>query len=212
LFEELERAVLEGNAEETERLVKALLEKGVNPLEIIDKGCVPGIERAGELFDAEEFYLPELIIAGDAMKRAMAVLEPELKKSDLGRKSLGKVVIGTVEGDMHDIGKSIVASMLSGAGFDVLDLGVDVSIERFLEEARETEADIVGLSALLTSTVAKQEEFLRVLESQGLRQRFRVMVGGAPVTEEWAIRMGADGYAEDAVSAVRLARSLVAKE
>jgi corrinoid protein of di/trimethylamine methyltransferase len=188
LFEELQKAILEGDTEKSARLVRDGLRAGKEPLEIIDRGCVPGAEKAGELFEAEEFFLPELIMAGEAMKTAMSILEPELRRVNSERKRLGRVVVGTVEGDVHDIGKSIVASMLAGAGFEVIDLGVDVPASRFLDEVRRSLANLVGLSALLTSTMSRQEEIVKALDAEGLGGRVKVMVGGAPVTQDGRCR------------------------
>ena len=210
MFEKIKQAILEGEADITVDLVKKALAEGIDPLEILNKGCIPGVERAGELFEAEEFFLPELITAGEATKAAMEILMPELQnKKTGGWQSLGKVVIGTVEEDMHDIGKSIVASMLTAAGFEVVDLGVDVSCQRFIEEIKKQSPAIVGLSALLTSTMSKQQEVIKALESEGLRGQVKVLVGGAPVTGAWAEKIGADGYAEDAVAAVKLAKKIL---
>lgn len=209
-FEQLNRAILEGALEETEDLVKRMLEEGVNPLEVMNKGCIPAMEKAGELFEAEEFFLPELIMASEAMKRAVKLLEPELAKRGTEKKIIGRVVIGTVEGDVHDIGKSIVASMLSAAGFEVYDLGVDVPGETFVARVKEVEADILGLSALLTTTMQRQREVIELLTEKGMRDKVKLIVGGAPVTRAWAEKIGADGYAEDAVNAVKVAREMIA--
>ncbi|HOA35759.1 MAG TPA: corrinoid protein [Bacillota bacterium] len=206
MFEKIKAAILDGDVEETAALVKKALADGLEPLEVLNKGCIPGIEKAGALFEAEEFFLPELITAGEATKAAMELLLPELRKKEDAWQSAGKFVIGTVEGDMHDIGKSIVASMLSAAGFEVFDLGIDVSAERFIEEIKTKEPDFLGLSALLTSTMPKQQEVIDALKEAGLRDKVKVFVGGAPVSSEWAEKIGADGYAEDAVAAVKLAK------
>lgn len=210
MFAEIKAAILDGDVEKTETLVKKALAEGIDPLEVLNQGCIPGIEKAGALFEAEEFFLPELITAGEATKAAMGLLLPELKKKEGAWKSAGKFVIGTVEGDMHDIGKSIVASMLSAAGFEVNDLGIDVSTERFIEEVKTNQPDFVGLSALLTSTMPKQQEVVDALKEAGLRERVKVLVGGAPVSSDWAEKIGADGYAEDAVAAVKLAKKILA--
>lgn len=206
MFEQIRRAILDGDDELTVDLVKKALAAGKEPLEVLNQGCIPGIEKAGALFEAEEFFLPELITAGEATKAAMDLLLPELKKTDGAWKSAGKFIVGTVEGDMHDIGKSIVASMLSAAGFEVTDLGIDVSTDRFVEEVKAGKPDFVGLSALLTSTMPKQGEVIEALKEAGLRDRVKVLVGGAPVSSDWAKKIGADGYAEDAVAAVKLAK------
>jgi len=206
LYAEIKKAILDGDEEKTVALVKKALAEAKEPLEILDQGCIPGIEKAGALFEAEEFFLPELITAGEATKAAMDLLLPELKKTEGSWKSAGKFVIGTVEGDMHDIGKSIVASMLSAAGFEVTDLGIDVSTDRFIEEVKAAKPDFVGLSALLTSTMPKQKDVVDALKEAGLRDQVKVLVGGAPVSSDWAKKIGADGYAEDAIAAVRVAK------
>jgi corrinoid protein of di/trimethylamine methyltransferase len=154
-------------------------------------------------------FLPELVMAGEAMKAAVAVLEPELAKRGTERKMLGKVVLCTVEGDIHEIGKTLVGTMLSATGFQVFDMGVDVPIMKVVEKAREVNADIVAMSALLTTTMVHQKDVIEALEDTGLRDKVKVMVGGAPVTQEWVKQIGADGYSEDAIGAARVARQLL---
>jgi corrinoid protein of di/trimethylamine methyltransferase len=209
MFEEIKKAILEGEEEITRDLVQKAIDAGIAPLDILNEACIPGVERAGELFEAEEFYLPELITAGEATRAAMDIIVPALQSSNTEWKRVGKVVIGTVEGDMHDIGKSIVSSMLTATGFDVIDLGIDVSTDRFVEEVLKEVPGILGLSALLTSTMKRQQDIIEALVEAGLKDKVKVLVGGAPVTQEWAERIGADGYAEDAVAAVKLAKSIV---
>jgi corrinoid protein of di/trimethylamine methyltransferase len=209
MFEEIIQAILEGEEEKTVALVKQALAEGTDPLDLLKKACIPGVEKAGDLFEAEEFFLPELITAGEATRAAMDILVPVLQNAKTEWKRLGKVVIGTVQGDMHDIGKSIVASMMTAAGFEVIDLGIDVSTERFIAELKKSEPHILGLSALLTSTMIRQQELIEELKKAGLKEKVKVIVGGAPVTHDWAERIGADGYAEDAVGAVKLAKSIV---
>jgi corrinoid protein of di/trimethylamine methyltransferase len=165
----------------------------------------------GDLFARGEVFLPHLVMGGDAMKAAIAVLEPELAKRQQQRRVLGKVVIGTVAGDIHEIGKSLVATMLSANGFQVFDLGVDVPVSTFVEKAREVEADIVGLSALLTTTMLNQGRVIESLQEAGLREKVKVMVGGAPVSQSWAEQIDADGYSENAIGAVALAKELMGK-
>ena len=206
---ELGRAVLEGNEAEAARLAAAALAAGMPPLDAIERGLVPGIRRAGELWDEGEYFLPELVTAAQAMKAAMAVLEPALARDGRAH-SLGRVVIGTVEGDIHDIGKTLVATMLAANGFTVSDEGSGVSVERFLARARELDADLVCASALLTTTMARQRDLVEAVRQAGLRAR--VMVGGAPVTTEWAHSIGADGFADNALAAVALARRLVGRD
>jgi corrinoid protein of di/trimethylamine methyltransferase len=186
------------------------LAAGIEPLAIIDGGLVPGMRIVGDKYSTGEYFLPNLIVSASGMKQAMAVLEPELKARRQQLKSAGGVVIGTVRGDIHEIGKSLVATMLSANGFDVHDLGVDVPVEKFVETVKQSGAVLVGLSALLTTTMGGQKTVIEALRAAGLRERVRVMVGGAPVTQKWATDIGADGYAQDAVAAVDLATRLVA--
>jgi len=186
------------------------LAAGVEPLAIVDGGLVPGMRIVGDKYSTGEYFLPNLIVSASGMKQAMAVLEPELKARRQQLKSAGGVVIGTVRGDIHEIGKSLVATMLSANGFDVHDLGVDVPVAKFVDTVRQTGAVLVGLSALLTTTMGGQKTVVDALREAGLRDRVRVMVGGAPVTQKWASEIGADGYAQDAVAAVELATRLVA--
>jgi corrinoid protein of di/trimethylamine methyltransferase len=203
----LSRAVLEGDDGAGVRLALGALEAGLTPLDAIDRGLVPGIQRAGELWEEGEYFLPELVSAAQAMKAAMDILRPALARAGGGREA-GRVVIGTVQGDIHDIGKTLVGTMLSANGFTVCDEGADVPLERFVARAREVDADLVCASALLTTTMAGQRELVEAVRRAGLRAR--VMVGGAPASQEWSRRIGADGYADNAVAAVALARKLVA--
>jgi corrinoid protein of di/trimethylamine methyltransferase len=208
IYEKLAQAVLEGEPEEAEELAKQALERGVDPLACINQGLMKGIQEVGDLFSKGEYYLPELIIGADAMKAALDVLEPALV-GDQKREVVGQVVLGTVEGDLHEIGKTLVGTMLTANGFKVTDIGVDKKPEDFIAAIKETQADIVGASALLTTTMLQQEKLIRALEEAGLRDQVKVMVGGAPVTDQFAEKIGADGYAEDAISAVNLAFRLV---
>ncbi len=209
ILDRLARAVADGEPEEAETLARQALEQGLDPLRCIDEGLTPGIERVGELFDTGEYFLPDLIIGGDAMKAALSVLEPALTGAQ-GRKILGRVVLGTVEGDLHEIGKTLVGTLLTANGFEVTDIGIDQPARAFVDAVARTGATLVGASALLTTTMLHQGEIIEALKEAGLRDRVKVMVGGAPVTESWCSQIGADGYADDAVSAVALARSLVA--
>jgi corrinoid protein of di/trimethylamine methyltransferase len=203
----LSRAVLEGDDQAGVRLAIEALDSGLAPLDAIDRGLVPGIHRAGELWEEGEYFLPELVSAAQAMKAAMDILRPALAREGAGREA-GRVVIGTVQGDIHDIGKTLVGTMLSANGFTVCDEGADVPLERFVTRAREIDADLVCASALLTTTMAGQRELVEAVRGAGLRAR--VLVGGAPASEEWSRRIGADGYADNAVAAVAVARKLVA--
>mgnify|MGYP005848353891 CR=1 FL=1 len=209
LFREMMQSVIDGDPDLAETLAKRALEEGVDPLEAINQGFVLGVNDVGEKFGAGEMFLPDLVLAGEAMKKAVAVLEPEMKKRGAERHVLGKVVIGTVEGDIHDIGKTLVGTMLAASGFEVYDLGVNVPIQKLIAKAIEVEANIIGVSALLTTTMVKQRTLIEELKAEGLDRRFRVMVGGAPVTRDWVKQIGADGYSEDAIGAVAVAKSLV---
>lgn len=209
LFKQMAQSVINGEPEEAEALAKQAVAQGVDPLQAINEGFVQGVNYVGEQFSCGEMFLPELVLAGEAMKAAVAVLEPELAKRGTERKMLGKVVIGTVEGDIHEIGKTLVATMLSASGFKVFDLGVDVPVGKFIEVAKAEDADIIGMSALLTTTMVKQKTVIEKLEEAGLRSRVKVMVGGAPVTNEWATKIGADGFSPDAIGSVNIAKQLM---
>ncbi|MBC7099553.1 corrinoid protein [Candidatus Bipolaricaulota bacterium] len=207
MLEKLKQAVLEGDSERAAQLTKEALENGLEPERILNDALVAAMEVVGEEYERGDRYIPEMLISAEAMKAAMEVLRPELVEA--GVKPRGKVVIGTVEGDLHDIGKNLVAMMLEGAGFEVVDLGTEVTAERFVQAAREHRADIVGMSALLTTTMTHMPEVIEALKREGLRDGVKVMVGGAPVTQEYAEKIGADGYAPDAASAVELAKRLL---
>ncbi len=209
LFQAMAQSVIDGEPEKAAELAARALDAGVDPLEAINKGFVQGVNHVGSQFSCGEMFLPDLVLAGEAMKSAVAVLEPEMKRRGTARQVLGRVVIGTIQGDIHDIGKTLVATMLSASGFEVYDLGVDVAPEKFVEKAREVGADIVGMSALLTTTMVNQKTVIEMLEDMGMRQGVKVMVGGAPVTREWTSQIGADGYSEDAIGAVMAAKKLI---
>jgi corrinoid protein of di/trimethylamine methyltransferase len=202
----LANAVLEGDEEGAAAAARRALETGLPPLEAIDAGLVPGIRKAGALWDEGEYFLPELVASAQAMKAAMAVLDPALERGG-GAKAAAKVVIGTVEGDIHDIGKTLVATLLSANGFEVYDEGADVPLARFIQRSKEVDADLLCASALLTTTMARQKDLVSAAREAGLKAK--ICVGGAPVTREWAEAIGADGFADNAVAAVALARSLV---
>ncbi len=199
-------AVIKGDQNTAVEITKAALGEGTPAKSVLDDGLIAGMDVIGARFKKNEVYIPEVLIAARAMKMAMAILEPELAKA--GVKPLGKCLIGTVQGDLHDIGKNLVAMMLKGAGFDVVDLGVDVEPEKFVEQVKAANAHVVGLSALLTTTMPGMEKTLKALRDAG--DSVKVMIGGAPVTQDYADRIGADGYAADAASAVDVAKSLVA--
>jgi len=203
------RSILDGEREDAEKLALQAISEGIAPLDAINLGFVPGIDRIGEQFSCGEAFLPQLVMAGEAMKAALTTLEPEMTKQGVGRDLAGIVVLGTIAGDIHDIGKTLVGTMLTVAGFKVIDLGVDVPVMSLVETAHQEEADIIGVSALLTTTMANQRGVVEALDDLGLRPGIKVMVGGAPATREWAEEIGADGYSEDAVGAVSLARQLV---
>ena len=208
LFQKLSDAVIEGEKQSAIDLANQALEQGLDPLSCINEGLVEGIRKVGVLFNDGEYYLPQLIMGAEAMKAALAVLEPELV-GDQKRDVVGRVVVGTVEGDMHEIGKTLVGTMLAANGFKVTDIGVNNSAEEFIAAIREADADIVGASALLTTTMVNQKKLIEELEQAGLREKVKVMVGGAPVTKRYADDIGADGYAEDAISAVDMAFRLI---
>jgi len=208
MYSKLAQAVIDGEPEEAEQLARQALEQQLDPLTCINDGLTKGIRKVGELFASGEYFLPELIIGAEAMKRALAVLEPAMM-GDQSREVVGKVVLGTVKGDMHEIGKTLVGTMLVANGFKVIDIGVDKSADEFIAAVNENDADIVGASALLTTTMLQQKKLIESLEEANLRDKVKVMVGGAPVTESYAAEIGADGYAEDAISAVDLAFRLI---
>jgi corrinoid protein of di/trimethylamine methyltransferase len=208
MYAKLAQAVIEGEPEDAEQLAKEALDQGLDPLSCINEGLTKGIQKVGELFASGEYFLPELIIGAEAMKKALAVLEPAMV-GDQSREVVGRVVLGTVEGDMHEIGKTLVGTMLIANGFQVIDIGVDKNAAEFIKAVEENDADIVGASALLTTTMLQQKKLIESLQEAGLRDKVKVMVGGAPVTQSFAAEIGADGYAEDAISAVDLAFRLV---
>lgn len=209
LLSQISQSLVDGDPDATYELTQKALAAGLEPLSIIREGLMPGMNIVGDFFARGDYFLPDLIIAADGMKRAMELLEPELRARQQALETPGVVVMGTVKGDIHEIGKSLVATMLSANGFKVHDLGVDVPIATFIAKVKETGATLVGLSALLTTTMTMQREVIKALVAEGLRDQVKVMVGGAPVTKGWAEEIGADGYAEDAMGAVALARRLV---
>jgi corrinoid protein of di/trimethylamine methyltransferase len=209
LFKKMTQSIIDGDSDVAVALASEAITSGVDPLEAITKGFVVGVNTVGEAFGCGNAYLPELVMAGEAMKAAVSTLDPELKKRGAQRKMLGKVVIATVEGDIHEIGKSLVATMLGSSGFEVFDLGVNAAPDKIIGKAIEVNADIIAMSALLTTTMVKQREVVEELEKEGLRKKFKVMVGGAPVTRDWVKTIGADGFSEDAIGAVNIAKQLV---
>lgn len=205
----MEKAIVEGNKEEAATLAKEAVRTKMDLTEVIENGYVKGIQKVGDLWEKGEYFLPELITSAECMKTAMDVLQPELEKAQIKTQSQGKIVIGTVEGDIHDIGKNLVASMLSANGFEIVDLGADVELEQFIKKAEEEKADFICLSALLTTTMLGQKKVIELIKEKNLSNRFKVLVGGAPVNQKWANDIGADGYAENAMAAVKLAKKLV---
>jgi 5-methyltetrahydrofolate--homocysteine methyltransferase len=206
VLEELAQALINGNAPKTKELAQKAVDEGIAPGKVLNEGLIVGMNEVGRRFKNNEFYVPEVLIAARAMHAGMDVLKPLLSEAEAA--SAGTVLIGTVKGDLHDIGKNLVAMMLEGAGFNVVDLGVDVSPEKFLEAVRDHKPKVVGLSALLTTTMPAMKTTIEALKEAGVRDSVKIMIGGAPVTQRYADEIGADGYAPDAASAVDVARSL----
>jgi corrinoid protein of di/trimethylamine methyltransferase len=211
LLAALSEAVVTGEPARARELAEQGLAAHYDALALIEHGLKPGIEFVGERFSCGEMFLPDLVRGGEAMKAAIAALQPSLTASRQERPVAGRVVLGTVQGDIHEIGKTLVGTMLAADGFDVRDLGVNVPAQKFVEAARDMGADLVGLSALLTTTMLHQKDVIQALAEAGLRGQVKVMIGGAPTGPEWAETVGADAYAENAVEAVRLARELMAE-
>ncbi|MEM1691130.1 MAG: corrinoid protein [Thermofilaceae archaeon] len=210
LYAKIRDAFLSFDFEGVKALVREALAKGASPNEVIERALRPAMEEAGRRFEKGEFFLAELVVAGDLFKEVMdEILVPEIQKQGGSTRSLGTVVIGTVRGDLHDIGKSIVATMLRAAGFNVIDLGVDVPPEKFVQAAIEHKADIVAMSALLTTTMLEMKSVIEELKKAGIRDKVKVVVGGAAVTEDFARSIGADGYGEDAVKGVKVCKELL---
>jgi 5-methyltetrahydrofolate--homocysteine methyltransferase len=206
-FEKLHQAILEGDDGAAVEITQEAIAESVDPQELIDRSMIPAMAEVGDRFEAEEYFVPELLLAARAMKAALELIRPLLV--DGGIEPVGRVVVGTVQGDLHDIGKNLVSAMLEGAGFEVIDLGTDVTPEQFASTAKEKNADLVGLSALLTVTMPSMKSTIEALESAGLRDRVKVMIGGAPLTSQYAEEIHADAYADNASAAVRVARRLV---
>ena len=197
-----------GDAEKVEELVKKALEENLTPKKILEDGLIKGMDIIGTKFKNNEVYVPEVLIAARAMHAGMDILKPKLIET--GVKNIGKVAIGTVKGDLHDIGKNLVKMMLEGAGFEVIDLGIDVSPDKFVEAVKEHKPDIIGMSALLTTTMVNIPEVIKALEAAGLRDKVKIMIGGAPITQNYADQIGADGCSPDAASAVDKAKTFIA--
>ena len=208
MYKKLKQAVIDGESDDAADFAKEALKAELDALTCINIGLMPGIEKVGELFSSGEYFLPELILGAEAMKAALEVLEPALV-GDQKREVVGKVVLGTVEGDLHEIGKTLVGTMLTAKGFQVFDIGIDQPADAFVAAVKEHNAHIVGASALLTTTMLQQKKLVEALDSAGLKDDVKVMIGGAPVTAKYAEEIGADGYAEDAISAVDIAYRLM---
>jgi len=206
-IQELHDAILGGNADLAKEKVQAALDINLDPSQILNQGMISAMAEVGERFEKGEFFVPEMLIAARAMQQGLSILKPHLQQSDLI--SEGKVAIGTVKGDLHDIGKNLVAMMLEGSGFEVLDLGTDVSEQKFLEAVKDHEANVVAMSALLTTTMPNMKSVIEAFTDAGLREQVKVIIGGAPVTESYAQEIGADGYASDASRAVKVTKSLL---
>lgn len=204
-FEELYQAIIEGDVGGLGKAVDSALKSGIKPSDIIEKGMSPGMKEVGDRFARYEIYLPEMMMAAEAWESAMKILEPKLLESGDERKKVGKVVIGTVKGDIHSIGKNIVGAMLKMNGFEVFDLGVDVAASAFVTKAEEVSADIIAASALMSTTIPQQKSIIEHLEARGMRGNFYFIVGGGSTTQEWADSIGADGYGRTAGDAANLA-------
>ena len=207
IFEEAKAAIINGESDKATDIAKRGLDAGIDPLDLMNMGFIPGINQVGDLFGSGKLFIPGLVKSADAMEKATAVINAAIpqEQETVG----GRVVIGTVEGDMHDIGKTIVVSLFRANGFDVLDLGRDVAVGRFIEEAEKFGADIIGSSTLLTTTMVVQKEIEEALKKAGLRDKYKTIVGGAPVTQRWAKRIGADAYAQDAGDGVNKIKALL---
>lgn len=207
-LKQLYDAVVSGDAKATHSLTQQALAEGTDPLELVNKYMVPAMDEVGRRFEANEYFVPELLISARAMKSALELIRPLLVAR--GDKPVGRVAIGTVKGDLHDIGKNLVASLLEGGGFEVIDLGVNVAPEKFIATVREKDANIIAMSALLTTTMPSMKTTIEALKQAGVRQKVKVLIGGAPITQKYAEEIGADGYSENAVGAVALAKKAVA--
>ncbi|EPS56545.1 TPA: corrinoid protein [Clostridium botulinum] len=207
LIKKLSESVVEMEEEETVELAKECIENNISAYEAIDKGLAHGMNRAGELYEEGEYYIPELLMCSDAMYSGLEVLKPHLKKNDLGKKH--KIVIGVIQGDTHDIGKNLVKIMMETEGFEVIDLGRDVPPRDFVDKAKEIEADIICMSTLMTTTMDGMEEVIKLLKEEGIREKVTVMIGGGPISQNFADKIGADVYTTDASKAAKRAKKIV---
>lgn len=205
----LYKAVVEGEIDEAGTLTRQILDTGADAGTVLNKSLIPAMQEVGDRFERNEYYIPNMLVAAQAMKIAMDILKPSMVHS--GVKPLGRVAIGTIKGDLHDIGKNLVASMLEGNGFEVLNLGTDVTPERFISAVKEHKVNLIAISALLTTTMINMKEVIDTLDREGLRDRVKIMIGGAPITHAYANEIGADGFSDNANSAVTLAKMLMKK-
>jgi len=210
IFQKISQAVLEGKREETLALVGDGIRQGIDPFELITRGLTPGLDQVGQKFEEGEYYLPDMMLAAEAMNGAIDFLDPHLTESKSeGREKAVRVVIGTVKGDMHSIGKDIVIMMMKASGMEIYDLGVDVPSTEFIRAVEENDARIVGISALMTTTIQEQKKIIDLLVEKNLRDKVKVIVGGAPLSEEWARKVGADAYAADSISGINKMKELL---
>jgi 5-methyltetrahydrofolate--homocysteine methyltransferase len=207
IFEKLSTAVLEGDAEKTHKLVERGLKKGLSPKEILDNGLIVGMDEVGARFKRADMFVPEVLMSADSMAAGMEILRPLLAES--GAEMLGKILMGTVKGDLHDIGKNLVSMLCEGAGFEIVDIGFNVEPEKFIEAIKEHQPQVVGMSAMLTTTMRAMGQTIKAIEEAGLRDKVKIMVGGAPVDKDFADVIGADGYGSNAPSGADLAKQLV---
>ena len=207
ILDQIAKELFAGNAKAVAELTQEALSKGFSPQEVLNEGLIKGMNEVGVKFKANEIYVPEVLIAARAMKAGMEILKPKL--AETGVEPVGKMVIGTVKGDLHDIGKNLVAMMMEGAGFEVIDLGIDVPAEKFIQAVKEYQPQLAGMSALLTTTMIQIRENIKAFQEAGIRDKVKIMIGGAPVTQKFADEVGADGYAPDAASAVDKAKELL---
>ena len=211
VFLDLKQAIVDLDQPKAEDLVNKIVAEGMDCLRALEF-CGDGLREIGNQFESGDIFLPELMKSGQIMQRVLGILEPEMKKKGQAKEIIGRVVIGTVEGDLHDIGKNIVATMFFVHGFEVYDLGKDVPISRFVQEAKKVQADVVAASAMLTTTMVYQRNLINAFIEEGLKGKVKILVGGAPVTSEWAKEIGADGYADNAVEGVKLAKKIIGRQ